>query len=84
MTRLLLGPRNFKWWKVLMMKVFPLNRNCICFGQTKASSFRTWVSFSDTFAIETIVLALSRNVVNPNLHGHGKLGKDSGTLGTFK
>ena len=64
---------------------FQLNRNCIHFGQTKASSFKTWISFSDTFAILTIALAfVVLYVVNPNLHGHGRLGKDSGTLGTFR
>ena len=28
MTRFFFGRQNFKWSKVLMMKVFPLNQNC--------------------------------------------------------
>ena len=83
MTRLFFGRPHFKWWKLLWTKGFPLNRDYIYFGQSKASIFRIWIRFSDTFSIETIVLAFFvPNVVNPNLHGG--LEKDSGTLGSFK
>ena len=62
-----------------MMKVYTY------FGQTKASSFRVWISFSNNFAIKTIVLLFFvPKCRKSNLHGHGRLGKDSANFGTFK